>query len=123
MRSFTYSSVQPSAARAAATAADRDRQPLLGQVVHEVDEALALGRPEQVRDRHLHVGEEQLGGVLRVLADLFEVAATLEARPSRARGSSSDMPLCFCDGSVLTAVMTRSALMPLVMKVLEPLTT
>ncbi len=33
------------------------------------------------------------------------------------------MPLWRCDGSVFTAVITRSALMPLVMKVLEPLTT
>jgi hypothetical protein len=33
------------------------------------------------------------------------------------------MPLCFWVGSVLTAVMMRSALMPLVMKVLDPLTT
>ena len=29
------------------------------------------------------------------------------------------MPLCRCDGSVFTAVMTRSALMPLVMNVLD----
>ena len=41
-------------------------------------EALALDA-EQVLDRHLHVGEEQLGGVLRVQADLLEVAAALEA--------------------------------------------
>ena len=33
------------------------------------------------------------------------------------------MPACRCDGSVLTAVITRSALMPLVMNVLAPLTT
>ena len=33
------------------------------------------------------------------------------------------MPRWRCDGSVFTAVMTRSALMPLVMNVLEPLTT
>ena len=33
------------------------------------------------------------------------------------------MPLCFWLGSVLTAVITRSALMPFVMKVLDPLTT
>ena len=33
------------------------------------------------------------------------------------------MPAWRCDGSVLTAVMTRSALMPFVMKVFEPLTT
>ena len=33
------------------------------------------------------------------------------------------MPRCRCAGSVLTAVTTRSALMPLVMKVFDPLTT
>ena len=33
------------------------------------------------------------------------------------------MPRWRCDGSVFTAVMTRSALMPLVMKVFDPLTT
>ena len=33
------------------------------------------------------------------------------------------MPLWRRDGSVFTAVMTRSALMPLVMNVLDPLTT
>ena len=33
------------------------------------------------------------------------------------------MPLCRWVGSVLTAVITRSALMPLVMNVFEPLTT
>ena len=33
------------------------------------------------------------------------------------------MPACFCAGSVLTAVITRSALMPLVMNVLAPFTT
>ena len=59
-------------------AADRDRQPLLRQVVDQVREALALDA-EQVADRHLHVGEEQLGGVLGVQADLVEVAAALEA--------------------------------------------
>ena len=33
------------------------------------------------------------------------------------------MPLCRWEGSVFTAVITRSALIPLVMNVLEPLTT
>ncbi len=34
-----------------------------------------------------------------------------------------DIPLCFSVGSVLTAVITRSLLIPLVIKVLDPLTT
>jgi hypothetical protein len=33
------------------------------------------------------------------------------------------IPACRASGSVFTAVITRSALMPLVMKVLAPLTT
>ncbi len=33
------------------------------------------------------------------------------------------MPACFWVGSVFTAVITRSALMPLVMNVFAPLTT
>jgi len=89
--------------------------------VHELDEALAL-LAQQVGGGDLDVGEEQLGGVLGVLADLLEVPAPVEAVHPRSR-TSSDMPLCFSDGSVLTAVMTRSALIPLVMKVLAPLTT
>ena len=62
----------------AVAADDRDRQPLLGEVRHQVDEARAL-LAEEVRLRHPDVGEEQLGGVLRVLTDLLEVAAALEA--------------------------------------------
>ena len=34
--------------------------------------------PSRLVDRHAHVGEEQLGGVLGVQADLVEVAAALE---------------------------------------------
>ena len=43
VRSLQYSSVQPKAARAAATAGHGDRQPLLGQVADQGAEALALG--------------------------------------------------------------------------------
>src|SRR5256714_1746350 len=57
---------------------DRHRQPFLGQPVHEVREAATLGA-EQVRHRHLDVAEEQLSGVLRVLTELGQVTATLEA--------------------------------------------
>ena len=56
----------------------RDRQALLGQVGDEVAKALAL-LAEQVLDRHMDVGEGQLGGVLGVLADLLQVAPALEA--------------------------------------------
>ena len=46
------------------------------------------------------------------------------SKPSIPRSSTIRlMPLCFCDGSVFTAVITRSALMPFVMNVFAPLTT
>ena len=77
-RSLTYSSVHPSAVRAADTAATAIDSRSCGQVGDELDEALALVA-EQVRRPARHVGEEQLGGVLRVQADLLEVAAPLEA--------------------------------------------
>jgi hypothetical protein len=58
---------------------DGDRQPLKRQVLHQVDEAPA-GVAEHVLGRHAHVGEEQLGRVLRVQADLAQLAPALEAR-------------------------------------------
>ena len=69
----------------------------------------------------MHVGEGQLGGVLAVLADLLEVAPAFEALHA-ALEDEQQIPRCFSEGSVLTAVITRSALMPFVMNVFEPLT-
>jgi hypothetical protein len=77
---------------------------------------------EQVLDGHPHVVEEQLGGVLAVQADLVEVAAPLEALHAPLEHQQAHALVRWV-GSVLTATMTRSALMPLVMKVFEPLTT
>ncbi len=122
MRSLAYSSVQSNAAARRGDAGDGDRQPLLGQVGHEVHEALALVA-EQVGHRHVDVGEEQLGGVLAVHADLVEVAAALEAVHAALEHEQATCPCGAGVGSVLTAVITRSALMPLVMNVFEPLTT
>ena len=87
----------------------------------EVPEAQPLGA-EQVGDRDPHVGEEQLGGVLAVEAELLEVPPALEARhpPLDHQQRHPGMAL---GGVGLTATITRSALIPLVMKVLEPLTT
>ncbi len=46
------------------------------------------------------------------------------SKPSMPRSTTtSDMPAWRCVGSVFTAVITRSALMPLVMNVFDPLTT
>jgi hypothetical protein len=55
----------------------RDREPLLGQVGHQLEEPGPL-LAEQVLLGTGHIVEEQLGGVLGVLADLVEVAAALE---------------------------------------------
>ena len=49
-----------------------------GQVLHQRDEPAAVGA-EQVGGGHGHVGEEQLGGVLRVHAQLVQVPATGKA--------------------------------------------
>jgi hypothetical protein len=54
-----------------------DGEALLRQVGHQVAEALAL-LTQQVGHRHVHIGEEQLGGVLGVHADLVEVSPPLE---------------------------------------------
>ena len=54
--------------------AGADRQALVGQLLHHLEEALALGRADEVCGRHADVVEEQLAGVLRVHADLLERA-------------------------------------------------
>ena len=59
--------------------ADADDQPLLRQLVHELEEALAFLRAEQVGGRHLDVVEEQLRRVLRLEAELLQVATAAEA--------------------------------------------
>src|SRR3546814_1077394 len=56
--------------------ADRDRQPFLRQLAHQIDEALPLFA-EAVGDRHADVVEEQLRRIGLVLPDLVEVAAAL----------------------------------------------
>ena len=58
---------------------DGDRHPLLRELGDELEEALIL-LAEQVGERNAHVGERQLGRVLRVHADLLQVAAPLKAR-------------------------------------------
>src|SRR5205823_7218965 len=58
---------------------DRDRDALLLELLHEHLEALALAA-EQVPDRHAAVLEEELARVLRVEAELVELAAADEAR-------------------------------------------
>ena len=60
-------------------ARDRDLQALPGQFPHEQFEALALGTQPRVTGK-LNILEKQLGGVLRVHAELVEVAALRETR-------------------------------------------
>src|SRR3546814_5384968 len=56
---------------------DRDGEALGGQVLHEVEEPAAL-LAEQVGCGHAAVGEEELCGVLGVVAHLLQLAAPLE---------------------------------------------
>ena len=98
-----------------------DRQALLGKVGDEIAKALALFA-EQVLDRHARIGEGQLGGVLGVLTELLQVASALEPLAAALDHEQADAAVSL-DGSVFTARITRSALMPLVMKVLAPSTT
>ena len=55
-----------------------DLQALLRQLLHQLDKALAFLVAEQIGRRHAHVVEEQLRRVVRLQADLVEVAAALE---------------------------------------------
>ena len=78
---------------------------------------------EQVRGRHAHVVEEELGRVLRLHADLVEIAPALKAAASSVSTTISEVPLAPRAGSVLATTMTRSASWPLLMKVFCPLMT
>src|SRR5690606_19856902 len=59
--------------------AQRDHHPLPGQLLHQVDEALALAA-EQVRCRHPHLVEEELGRVLCLEPQLLQSPALREPR-------------------------------------------
>ena len=54
-------------------------QALLRQLLHELDETHAFLPTQQVGGRHHHVVKEQLRGVLRIHAQLVEVATPAEA--------------------------------------------
>ena len=71
---------------------DADRDALPRQVLHQGDEPAALVA-EQVRGRHPDVGEEQLRGVLRVHAELVEVAAAGEAGHAALDHQQADPPV------------------------------
>lgn len=62
--------------------ADTDGQALLRQLLHQVDESLAV-LAEQVLPGNPHILEEQLGGVLGLHPDLLQALALAEARRTR----------------------------------------
>jgi len=100
---------------------DCDLKAFPGEFLHEKDEALALGSETGVAGK-LDILEEQLRRVLRVHAELFEIAALGEAGKAAIDKKKSD-PFRAEVGSVFATTITRSAFWPLVMKVFEPLRT
>ncbi len=60
--------------------ADGLRQPLLRELRHHVAQSRRPSPPSMLRRGNADVLEEQLGRVLRVHAELFEVLAAAEAR-------------------------------------------
>ncbi len=87
--------------------ADADQQPLARQLLHQIAEAASFVA-EPVADRHPDIVEEQFGSVLRLEADLFQIA------PARETGASASTmisvtPFAPAEASVLAMTMTRSA--------------
>ena len=101
-------------------AGDRDQQPLVRQVAHQLVHALAF-LLQQAVDGHAHVLEEQFRGVLGVEAHLVEHAADAVALEARGLDHQDRKPRLRSLGSVRTTSISRPALPPLVMKILEPL--
>ena len=102
--------------------ADREREALLRQLLHQLDKAVAFFLAEQVFRRHHDIVEEQFGRIGGVQPDLVEVApATIAVG---ARRLDHDQREAFGAGSPVRATtMTRSAACPLVIKVFWPLMT
>ena len=119
VRCLAYSRSRSRTARAGASATTAI-DPLPGQPLHQVHEA-AAELAQQVGRGHRHVVEEQLGGVRLGQADLVQLAAAVEAGHVALHRKQADRPARPRSGSVRATTMTRSALMPLVMNVLEPL--
>ena len=121
LRSFTYSSVWSSAARAAATPVTAIDRRSCGSLV------TSDRKPAPSSPRRLATGTcTSVKNSSAVSCACMPTFSRLRPRskPWHPRSSTtSDMPACRCVGSVFTAVMTRSALIPLVMNVFDPLTT
>ena len=99
----------------------RDQEALARQLGHQLVEALALLRAEQIVGRHPDVVEEQLRRVLRIEADLVELPAAAEALDLVGLDDEQRDALGALAGSVLATTTIRSAIWPLEMKVLAPL--
>jgi len=111
----------PSAASAAGGRPwDRDREPFLREVRHELAEAATPPQPEEVLDpARARPVKKSSAVVLRVHADSSRgLAARARSPPLPALDDEQAHPaVALGGGPVLSpAVMTRSALMPLVMK-------
>ena len=121
LRSFTYSSVRSSAVRAAATPVTAiDRRSCGSLVTRDRN-------PEPSSPNRLATGTcTSVKNSSAVSCACMPIFSRLRPRSKPGMPRSrirSDMPAWRWLGSVFTAVMTRSALMPLVMNVLDPLTT
>src|SRR6266446_9760577 len=55
--------------------AKADRQPLVAELIHHLEQPAAFAWAQQISNRNTHVIEEQLASVLSVSADLLERAA------------------------------------------------
>ena len=97
----------------------RNREPLAGQMLHQVAEALAL-HAQAVLRRYLDLVEIQLGGVLRAAPDLVELAAAVEALGAILDYEQAET-LPPSPSDVRAATITRSACRPLVTNVFDPL--
>ena len=120
-RSLQYSSVHSNAARAAATPlAAIDRRSWARLSIRDP-------KPLPSSPRRLATGTStSLKNSSAVSCECRPTFSRLRPRskPGMPRSSTiSEMPRWRCVGSVFTAVITRSALMPLVMNVFDPFTT
>ena len=119
-RSRQYAAVSVEAAGRDAVAVDRQRDPLDHELLGDLGEAGVL-LADQVGDRDPDVGEAELGGVGAVPAHLVSDAVDGEAGRALLDDEQAEPP--WPGPPVRTAVVTKSARTPEVMKVLVPLTT
>ena len=121
VRSLAYSSVRSNAARAAATAVTAIDSRSWGRLV--TSETNPVPSSPSRLSTGTRTSSKNSSAVSWACMPTFSRLRP-RSNPSMPRSiTSSDMPRCRWVGSVFTAVITRSALMPLVMNVFDPLTT